>query len=185
RKLVDDNHFQLDKLLNRTEQDLQKLDHEKIELQKLLKENERLKKELTTTLNKEKHQQQVELLKHQNKVTEEKWQQLKETERKLKHLVLDWRKSDKKEEVIKQMQAVLFPQQQTGVKKMEKKLLEKYQIVAQPIEVGTKVKLKNNAQIGTVKEIRGKRAVVQIGLLPMSVAVEELLPIQEKNVNKI
>ena len=43
---MDEDHFTLDKLLNRTEQDLQKIDLEKKELSHLLKENERLKKEM-------------------------------------------------------------------------------------------------------------------------------------------
>jgi DNA mismatch repair protein MutS2 len=50
RKLVDDDHFKLDKLLNTTEQDLELLKKEKTELQKLVKENERLKKELEVSL---------------------------------------------------------------------------------------------------------------------------------------
>src|SRR5678809_556125 len=43
KKLVDENHFRLDKLLNRTEQDLQTLGKEKVDLQKLLRANEKLK----------------------------------------------------------------------------------------------------------------------------------------------
>ena len=46
RKLVDEDHFRLDKLLNRTEQDLQNIEKEKKELQQLVKENKRLKKEM-------------------------------------------------------------------------------------------------------------------------------------------
>src|SRR4051812_17028995 len=77
KKLVDENHFRLDKLLNRTEQDLQTLQKERNELKKLITENEDLRKKLTVDLNKEKHQQQVELLKHQNKITEERIAYLK------------------------------------------------------------------------------------------------------------
>jgi DNA mismatch repair protein MutS2 len=51
RKLVDDDHFTLDKLLNRTEQDLQHIDKEKMQLKTLLKENEALKKQMQQTLN--------------------------------------------------------------------------------------------------------------------------------------
>jgi DNA mismatch repair protein MutS2 len=40
RKLVDDNHFQLDKLLNRTEQDLRVVEEKEETLNKLIKENE-------------------------------------------------------------------------------------------------------------------------------------------------
>jgi DNA mismatch repair protein MutS2 len=55
RKLVDDDHFSLDKLLNRTEQDLRQIEEKEKELQKLLKQNERLKKEMELHLDKEKH----------------------------------------------------------------------------------------------------------------------------------
>ena len=77
RTLVDEDHFTLDKLLNRTEQDLQKIDLEKKELYHLLKENERLKKEMQQVLDKERHNQEVERLKHQNKISEEKFNYLK------------------------------------------------------------------------------------------------------------
>jgi DNA mismatch repair protein MutS2 len=66
RKLVDEDHFSLDRLLNTTEKDLQQLQKEKSDLHKMLKENEKLKKEMETVLNKEKHLQQIELLKNQN-----------------------------------------------------------------------------------------------------------------------
>ena len=46
----------------------QTIDVEKKELQSLLKENERLKKEMEVLINKERHDQQVELLKQQNNI---------------------------------------------------------------------------------------------------------------------
>jgi len=64
KQLVDENHFTLDKLLNRTEQDLRKIEIKERDLQKLIKENEQLKKSLALQIDKEKHAQQVELLKH-------------------------------------------------------------------------------------------------------------------------
>src|SRR6185369_1890170 len=68
RKLVDEEHFKLDKLLNRTEQDLRNLEQKDKELQKMLKENARLQTELEKTLQKEKHQQQLQILQEQNKI---------------------------------------------------------------------------------------------------------------------
>ena len=50
------------------------------------------------------------------------------------------------------------------------------------IVVGAKVKMKKNHQVGEVKEIRGRRAVVQIGLLPMSVELNDLVVVEEKQV---
>jgi DNA mismatch repair protein MutS2 len=39
--------------------------------------------------------------------------------------------------------------------------------------------LKKNYQVGEVKEIRGKRAIVQIGLLPMNVELSDLIVIEK------
>ena len=180
RTLVDDEHFKLDKLLNNTEQNLQQLDREKKDLQHLLKENERLKKEMELVLNKEKHLQQVELLKQQNKISEDRIVYLKDMERRLKQIVLDWKKSTNKNEVIKNLQDLLFnKKEQTVVNKLAKKVDNKYKELHQTITVGSLVKLKKNYQVGEVKEIRGKRAIVQIGLLPMSVELEDLVAVEQ------
>ena len=181
RQLVEEDHFRLDKLLNRTEQDQQRLDVEKKELQTLLKENEKLRKEMEAVMSKEKHRQQVELLHHQNKITEEKITDLKETERRLKQIVLEWRKSDNKEAIINQIQNLLFKKKEQAVtNKLAKKVDSKYNEVNAEIAVGSKVKMKKNHQVGEVKEIRGKRAVVQIGLLPMSVELTDLVVVEIK-----
>jgi DNA mismatch repair protein MutS2 len=182
--LVDEDHFKLDKLLNRTEQDLQHIEKEKKELQKLMKENERLKKEMEHLLNKEKHDQQVELLKHQNKVSEERIGYLKDMERKLKQIIFDWKKAenaDDKKELVKQMQALLFKQnQQQATEKVKKKINKKFEEIEGEIKVGMKVLMRKNHQVGEVIEIRGKKAVVKIGFLPMQVAIEDLTPVKEK-----
>ncbi|MEX6686691.1 DNA mismatch repair protein MutS [Danxiaibacter flavus] len=181
KKLVDEDHFRLDKLLNNTEQDLQKLDKEKRDLQRLLKENEKLKKEMEVVLDKERHKQQVELIRHQNKITEERINELKDTERKLKQIVLEWRKSENKEEVMRNVQNLLFKKKEQVVNnKLAKKVESKYRETAAEIAIGTKVKMKKNHQVGIVKEIRGRRAVVQIGLLPMSVDLKDLVAVEEK-----
>ncbi len=181
KNLVDENHFKLDRLLNRTEQDLQKLDKEKKELHRLLKENDKLKKEMETVMDKERHRQQVELLKHQNKITEDRISYLKETERKLKQIVLEWRKTENKQEVIRQVQNLLFKKKEQIVNnKLAKKVEAKYQETNAEIAVGSKVKMKKNHQVGEVKEIRGKRAIVQIGLLPMNVELSDLIAVEEK-----
>ena len=40
--------------------------------------------------------------------------------------------------------------------------------------------MKRNQQVGKVMELRGKRAVVQIGLLPMQVELKDLIVVKEK-----
>lgn len=181
RKLVDEDHFSLDKLLNRTEQDLRDVERKEQELQKMLKENERLKKEMTKVMDRERHRQEVEILKQQNVITEERINYLKDMERKLKQIVLEWRKAEDKTEPMKQMHNLLFKKKdQIVTNKLAKKVEGKYQEVSAEIIVGAKVKLKKNYQVGSVKEIRGKRAIVQVGLLPMSVDLTDLVVVEEK-----
>src|SRR5690606_40562001 len=67
RKMVDEEHFKLDKLLNKTEQDLDQIEKQQKELNQLLKKNEQLKAELEKTLYKEKHRQQVEILRSEER----------------------------------------------------------------------------------------------------------------------
>jgi DNA mismatch repair protein MutS2 len=181
RQLVDEDHFRLDKLLNRTEQDLQDLETREKELQELVKENERLKKEMLAAMDKEKHRQQVELLKEQNKIAEERLAYLKDMERKLKQMLTEWRKEENKNKVIKQMEALLFKKDEKKViSRMQKKIDSKFSEVGGEIKTGDKVKMKKNHQVGEVIELRGKRAVVKIGLLPMQVDVKDLVVVKEK-----
>ena len=181
RALVDEDHFRLDRLLNRTEQDLRNLESREKELNKLMKENEKLKKEMEQLMNRERHSQQVELLKHQNKISEDRIVYLKEMERKLRQIVFDWRKAEDKNEVIRQMQALLFKQKEKQAnEKVRKKFDAKYEEVAGDIEIGTKVMMKKNHQVGAVKEIRGKKAVVQVGLIPITVDLSDLIVVRDK-----
>lgn len=181
RSLVDEDQFHLDKLLNRTEQDLRDLEKKEKELHQLVKENERMKKEMEQVMSKERHRQQVELLKEQNRVSEERIAYLKDMERKLKQLLVEWRKEEDKNKVIKQMQALLFKKnEQKAVSKMQKKIESKFAEVGGDIKVGDKVKMKRNHQVGEVMELRGKRAVVKIGLLPMQVEIGDLVVVKEK-----
>jgi DNA mismatch repair protein MutS2 len=180
RKLVDEDHFKLDKLLNRTEQDLQHLDKEKLQLHKMLRENEKLKKEMELVLNKEKHRQQVELLKQQNQITEERLMYLKDMERKLKQVVLDYKKAENKSEVVKNLQHLLFKgKEQVVVNKLAKKVDKQYKETTAKVVVSSLVKLKKNYQVGTVLEIRGKRAIVQIGQLPINVDLADLSVVEK------
>jgi DNA mismatch repair protein MutS2 len=180
RKLVDDEHFQLDKLLNSTEKTLQIVDKEKKDLQRLLKENDRLKKEMEVVLNKERHRQQVEILRQQNKISEDRIAYLKDMERKLRQIVIDWRKSDNKNEVVKHLQDLLFKKkEEIVINKLAKKVDKKFKELTEEIVVGSLVKFKKNHQVGEVKELRGKRAIVQIGLIPMNVELADLVVVEK------
>ncbi len=181
RQLVDEDHFRLDKLLNSTEQGLQEMETKEKELHNLLKQNEKLKKEMEFFIHKEKHMQQLEIMKEQNKLSADKIEYLKETDRKLKHIIVEWKKDKDKQKVLKHIEDLLFKKnEQKVVSKMQKKLESKYVEIDEKIIPGVKVKLKKNHQVGEVLELRGKRAIVKIGQLPMQVEMKDLVVVKEK-----
>lgn len=181
RKLVDEDHFRLDKLLNRTEQDLQYLEKEKKELTKLVQENEKLHNNLHAATEKEKHKRQVEILAQQNKIKEDRIQQFQETERKLKQAIKEWKGTEDKEAAIKEIERLLLGKKEKQVvSRLVKKMNDKYVETAQHIVVGAQVKLKKNHQVGTVLELRGKRAIVKVGMLPMNLDQQDLVVVAEK-----
>ena len=183
RKLVNENHFQLDKLLNSTEQDMQAIEKEKKQLKQLLSENEKLKKEMELLIKKEKHQQEVEKLKLSNKIAEDKLIYLKDMERKLKALIIEWRKSENKDSVIKMIHTTLTGQKEKyQAEKQQKKINEKFLETDAQVKVGHKVKMKQNKQVGVVKEIRGKKALLQVGVVSILVAISDLIVVMDKPV---
>ncbi len=186
RKLVDDDHFTLDKLLNRTEQDLQHIDKEKADLKTLLKENEALKKEMQQTLHKEQHQQEMEKMAMQNRIAADKIIYLKDMERRLKAMVIEWRKTEDKDKVVKMIHALLFQQKEKiTTERQQKKLNEKFEETGEEIKIGLKVRMKQNRQVGIVKEIKGKKAVLQVGVMPITVALKDLVVVKDKDQQQI
>lgn len=82
--------------------------------------------------------------------------------------------------MIKNLQNLLFKRkEEIVVNKLAKKVDQKYKELNQNIIIGSLVKLKKNYQVGEVKEIRGKRAIVQIGVLPMNVDLADLVPVEK------
>lgn len=182
RKLVDESHFSLDKLLNRTEQDQQEIQAERTKLDILIKENEKLQKEMQEVIHNEKHQQQIELLKEQNKINEEKLTYLKETDRKLKSLIAEWKKAEDKNKMVKMMQAILLKQPEKQIlKKKQQKINNKYFETNEAVKQGDKVIMKANRQVGIVADIRGKKAIIRVGTVPITVNILDLAVIKEKD----
>jgi DNA mismatch repair protein MutS2 len=184
RKLVDEDHFSLDKLLNRTEQDLRQIEEKEKELHKLLRHNEKLKKDLEIQLDKEKHRQQVEMLREQNRVSEERIKYLRDMERKLKQVVFDWRKAESQEdkrELMKQLHSLLFAQKQQQVTdKKRRKLNARWIEVGGNVKVGDLALMLQNNQVGNIKEVRGKKAIVQLGLIQITVETADLVVVKER-----
>lgn len=184
KSLVDEHHFTLDKLLNKTEQELRNLENKEKELQKLIKENEVQRKKLHEELNREKHRQQVELLKEQNKIAEDKLVYLKDMERKLKQVVFDWKRMDAEEDkkqLIKNLQALLFDQKEKQVKeKAKKKIDSNFILLAKKPAVGDHVMMKQNNKIAVLSELRGKKAFVTLGSMQLQVNYEDLVAVKKK-----
>ncbi|MFN4807779.1 MAG: endonuclease MutS2 [Bacteroidota bacterium] len=184
KSLVNEHHFTLDKLLNKTEQELRNLENKEKELQKLIKENEVQRKKLHEELNREKHRQQVELLKEQNKIAEDKLVYLKDMERKLKQVVFDWKRMDAEEDkkqLIKNLQALLFDQKEKQVKeKAKKKIDSNFILLAKRPAVGDHVMMKQNNKIAVLSELRGKKAFVTLGSMQLQVNYEDLVAVKKK-----
>ena len=154
---------------------------EKKQLDKLLKENEKLQKEMQAVIHKEKHQQQIELLKEQNQISESKFIYLKEMDRKLKSILAEWKKTEDKNKVIKTMQALLFKQPEKHIlQKKQKKIDNRYIETNEPVKVGDKVIMTANRQVAIVIGLRGKKAIVQVGAVPITVGITDLMVVRDK-----
>ncbi len=181
RQLTQREHFKLDKMLHQAEQQTVKLTDKEKELDRLLKENEKLKKHFEDVTNKEKQKQVYETLKLQNKVKKEELDYLRDMERKFKQIIHDWKKTENKQEVIKAAENVLFRKKQIASNASAAKKADKsYDTVGGTPKPGDLVRNKNNHQVGTLKEIREKKAIVKIGNLPFTVDPEEWVVVRKK-----
>ncbi|HRN78949.1 MAG TPA: DNA mismatch repair protein MutS [Ferruginibacter sp.] len=181
RALAEKEHIRLDQLLNRTEQDLQRMDKEREQLQQQIRENTRLKAEMEKWIAREQHQQEMERLKHQNAISSDRLAYLKDMERKLKAMVVEWRRAEDKTKAVQMIQALLFGQKEKFVVgKKEKHLNEKFMEVEKTLHAGDLVKLKSSRVVGTLKEIKGKKAIVQVGQMPMTVDIKNLVVVVER-----
>jgi DNA mismatch repair protein MutS2 len=43
------------------------------------------------------------------------------------------------------------------------------------------VKMKQNRQVGIVKEIKGKKAILQVGVMPITVELKDLVVVKDKD----
>ena len=96
-------------------------------------------------------------------------------------MVIEWRKTDDKDKVVKMIHALLFQQKERiTTQKQQQKLNEKFEETGEEIQIGAKVKMKQNRQVGIVKEIRGKKAVLQVGVMPITVELKDLVVVKDK-----
>ena len=107
-------------------------------------------------------------------------------ERKLKQIVFDWRRSEQDEDkkmLMKNMQALLFTQKDKQVReKVKKKLDSKYVEVDRDPIIGDLVLMQQNNKVGVLSDIRGKKAIVNLGSMPLQVVYSDLTTVMEKEV---
>ena len=102
-------------------------------------------------------------------------------ERKFKQIIHDWKKAENKQEVITAAENVLFKKKQVQANAaMAKKADKNYEVVGSTPQLGDLVRNKINHQVGTVKEMREKNAIVQIGQLPFTVSLEDWIVVRKK-----
>lgn len=181
RQLTQRDYFKLDKMLHQTEQQSVKLSDKEKELDKLLRDNERIKKKYEELTDKEKLKQHYDTLRLQNQIKKEELEYLRDTERKFKQIIQDWKKSENKQDVISAAENVLFRKKQVQTNAAAARKADKnYEVKGGPAQVGDLVRNKQNHQVGTVTEIRDKRAVVQIGKMPFTVNIDEWIVVRKK-----
>jgi DNA mismatch repair protein MutS2 len=181
QQITDRGHFKLDKMLLQTEQQSVRLSDKEKSLVKLIEENEDLKKKYEQLTDKEKKKQQHETLKLQNKIKKEELDYLRETERKFKQIIHDWKKTENKQEVIQAAEKVLFKKKQIDTNQAAAKKADKqYETLGGKPEVGNLLRNKINHQVGTLKSMKLKRGIVQIGNLPFNVSLEDWVVVRRK-----
>jgi DNA mismatch repair protein MutS2 len=181
KQLTQREHFKLDKMLHQTEQQSVRLSDKEKALDKLIKENEKLKKNYEELTDKEKLRQQHEALRLQNKIKKEEIDYLRDTERKFKQIIHDWKKAENKQEVISAAENVLFRKKQIQTNVAAAKKADKnYDTIGGKAGVGDLVRNKENHQVGTLTELRDKRAIVKIGNMPFNVNIDEWVVVRKK-----
>ncbi len=181
RQLTQREHFKLDKMLHQTEQQSVKLSDKEKELDKLIKENEKLKKHYEIITDKEKLRQQHETMRLQNKIKKEELDYLRDTERKFKQIIHDWKKAENKQDVISAAENVLFRKKQIQTNAAAARKADKnYEVTGGKPQPGDYVRNRQNHQVGILTELRDKRAIVKIGNMPFTVNIDEWVVVRKK-----
>ena len=182
KQLTQREHFKLDKVLHQTEQQSVRLSDKEKELDKLVKENEKLKKNYAELTDKEVLKQQHATLRLQNQVKKEELDYLRDTERKFKQIIHDWKKTENKQEVITAAENVLFRKKQLQTNAAAARKADKnYEITGAKPKVGDLVRNKENHQVGVLTELRDKKAIVKIGNMPFHVNIDDWITVRKKS----
>lgn len=185
RQLTERGHFKLDKMLHQTEQQSVRLGDKEKHLSKLIDHNEALKEKYENLIDKERLKQHYETLRLQNKIKKEELDYLRETERKFKQIIHDWKRAENKQEVLESAEKILFRKKQIQQNEAAaKKADKKFTILAKEPQEGDLVRHTINHQVGRIAEIKGKKAVVKIGQMPFTVTLNEWITVQAREEKK-
>ncbi len=185
KELTQREHFKLDKVLHKTEQQSVRLNEKERELDGLIKENVKLKKTYEELTDKEKLKQHYATLKLQNQIKKEELDYLRDMERKFKQIIQDWKRTENKQEVIESAENVLFKKKQIqGNVAAARKADKNYELTGADAQVGDLVRHKVNHQIGTLEDIREKRGIVRIGKMPFNVTMDEWVVVRKRKEKK-
>lgn len=185
RQLTQREHFKLDNMLHQAEQQTVKLSDKEKQLDKLIKENEQLKHHYEDATNKAKQRQIYETLKLQNQIKKEELEYLRDTERKFKQIIQDWKKSENKQDVIKAAENVLFRKKQIDANASVAKKTDKiYETIGGIPQEGDLVRNKINHQVGTLIELSDRRVIVKIGKMPFTVDIDSWVVVKKKKPEK-
>ncbi len=181
RQLTRREHFKLDKILHQTEVQSVRLTEKERDLDKLQKEAAAAKKKFEALSDKEAFRQQQETLKLQNAIKKEELDYLRDTERKFKQIIQDWKRAENKQDVIKSAEEVLFRNKQVANNAAAARKADKMYLILDGIPVvGDLVKNKTTHAAGIVTEVKDKKAVVKIGNLPFTVTLADWVKVKRK-----
>jgi DNA mismatch repair protein MutS2 len=109
---------------------------------------------------------------------------LKDMERKLRQVLAEWRRTrdtDQRGEIMKRLQVLLSGQQERqATEKVRRRLDARYEETGLPPQPGDKVLMRQNNKVGILSERRGRKAIVQLGALPLTVDYGDLVAVRDK-----
>ncbi len=176
RQLAEKQQIRLESLLRKTEQQSRRLTEERKQLLALMAENKKKEARLANELNREKHRQEMERLKLQNVESARKRTALRELESNARKMIQAWRKGKDRASIMDELNRILrLAEKTTHATPTSDSIPADYQRLDEPVKIGSTVFMLKSRKVGTVLDIRSKKAVVQLGNIPMQLAIDDLV----------
>jgi DNA mismatch repair protein MutS2 len=180
--MVNQEHVQLDFLLNKLEQEQRRIAHKENELKAKDEELAALKEKYTAQLERAKRQEQQQT-EQQKKLQNQKY--VREAERELRKLLIEWQKAKDKETrdavAKKTLEKVNMKAPEPLTKKEQKKFELYYKETGGPVKVGSLVRIGVLDKIGTVESIKDKKVTVISGEMRINSRVDDLVVVEKVN----